>query len=356
MLRLASELSARFTGAVLNRCLPLLLALTSFACQSGTGSSSTLLASAAVNPARPIAAGASGSSAAASSASATAAANASASASAMAAASASASASAVPTSSASAEAGPCPPEMALVDRTCVDRWEGTLAKDDGSAHSPYERPEKGVRYLAKSERGVFPQAYISGDEAQAACNAVGKRLCSVREWYRACRGRRGTIFPYGEAEKRGACNNGKAHLLSRYFGRDARRWSYEDHFNSPKLNRTEGFLAKTGAYEGCVSDFGVADLVGNLHEWVSDKVDSQLPQKVPLRKDILKKLKKNTGHGVFMGGFYSTDSQHGRGCTFTTIGHESRYHDYSTGFRCCRDASGLAEPPAKTKRAAPAPH
>jgi hydroxymethylpyrimidine/phosphomethylpyrimidine kinase len=40
-----------------------------------------------------------------------------------------------------------------------------------------------------------------------------------------------------------------------------------------------------------------------------------------------------------MGGFFSTKSEHGDGCTFTTAAHDVRYHDYSTGFRCCRDAT-----------------
>ena len=40
-----------------------------------------------------------------------------------------------------------------------------------------------------------------------------------------------------------------------------------------------------------------------------------------------------------MGGFYSTANQHGAGCYYTTIAHEPSYHDYSTGFRCCMDAS-----------------
>jgi formylglycine-generating enzyme required for sulfatase activity len=80
-------------------------------------------------------------------------------------------------------------------------------------------------------------------------------------------------------------------------------------------------------------------MVGNLHEWVSDTVDRRLPLKLPLRDDIRDKIRVNTGNGIFMGGFYSTTSEHGRGCAFVTIAHEPKYHDYSTGFRCCRDAA-----------------
>jgi formylglycine-generating enzyme required for sulfatase activity len=106
------------------------------------------------------------------------------------------------------------------------------------------------------------------------------------------------------------------------------------------LNRQPGFLALTGEYGECVSAEGVYDLVGNLHEWVSDKVDRSLPLKVPLSPALRRSLTRTRGHGIFMGGFFSTTNEHGRGCRFVTIGHEPTYHDYSTGFRCCKDQAG----------------
>lgn len=229
--------------------------------------------------------------------------------------------------------------MAEVGRVCVDRWEDHLVIGEGDgerAWPPYERPPEGQRYRARSEAGVFPQAYISREEAALACQNAGKRLCRVTEWYRACRGQQATRFPYGQRLDRAKCNHYKGHLLSKMFGTNPRNWKYEQ-FNDPRLDQEPGFLSRTGEYASCVSSYGVFDMVGNLHEWVSDKVDSSLPNKVPLEEGVRKKLEKNFGHGVFMGGFYSTTAEHGPGCEFTTIGHEPRYHDYSTGFRCCAD-------------------
>lgn len=238
---------------------------------------------------------------------------------------------------------PCPAEMAHLGRFCVDRWEASLAElaADGTerAHPHSERPVAGVRYAARSHPGVLPQGYVNQLEAAAACEAAGKRLCTLREWYRACAGPQGTVYPYGPSLERGACNSGKAHLLGQLFGRDPRAWSYDAHFNSPRLLREPGFLAPTGEYERCVSVEGIHDLVGNLHEWVSDRVDHELPRKIPLNAEIQRKIPKNFAHGIFMGGFFSTTSEHGRGCLFLTPGHEPEYHDYSTGFRCCRDAT-----------------
>jgi hypothetical protein len=54
-------------------------------------------------------------------------------------------------------------------------------------------------------------------------------------------------------------------------------------------------------------------MVGNLHEWVSDK------------------------GGTFRGGYFMDTYQHGEGCEYRTTAHSRKYHDYSTGFRCCSD-------------------
>lgn len=236
----------------------------------------------------------------------------------------------------------CPPEMAHIGRYCIDRWEATLVELDDRGekrpHPHYEVPDPQSHYAARSRAGDFPQGHISRVVAAAACSAADKRLCTLREWHRACSGPQVLTYPYGWEGERGTCNTAKPHLLGRLFGNDPRAWKYDEQFNSPVLLREPGFLARTGEYARCISTDGVYDLVGNLHEWVADRVDYDLPQKIQLIADIERKIDKNFGHGIFMGGFFSTTSEHGRGCLFLTPGHEPRYHDYSTGFRCCRDA------------------
>jgi sulfatase modifying factor 1 len=83
--------------------------------------------------------------------------------------------------------------------------------------------------------------------------------------------------------------------------------------NDPQINQMPGTLALTGAFEGCSNDFGVFDMVGNLHEWISDS------------------------DGTFRGGYYMDTRLNGDGCRYTTQAHDTSYHDYSTGFRCCAD-------------------
>lgn len=261
---------------------------------------------------------------------------------------ASASASAV----AEAAGAPCPADMVLVGRTCVDRHEAFLlvVGSDGSTqrHPYYERLVKGVTYRAANEAGAFPQGYISRVESKAACENAGKRLCSKAEWTRACKAKGWQTYPYGQQGKREVCNTGKLHLLSQMFKNPKGGIKYDDHFNSPELNKTPGYLAKSAEYSGCASELGVFDMVGNLHEWVSDTVTEDLMAKLD-EEDVERRDQPwRVGNGVFMGGFYSTTSEHGPGCTFITVAHEPSYHDYSTGFRCCK-AADLPKPEPKGK-------
>jgi len=234
--------------------------------------------------------------------------------------------------------------MARIGRYCIDRYEAHLVRREGAdrwvMHSPVERLSPGVHYEARSEPGVYPQAYISRNEAQEACRNAGKRLCTWIEWRRGCQGRRWLRYPYGWSERRGRCNTGKAHVLPELFGFDTSKWHYEEVFNSPLCNLEPGYLATSGSYEKCVSDDQIYDMVGNLHEWVSTPVTEKFLEVI--EKDDVQRNEQpwREGNGMFLGGFYSTTSEHGPGCMYVTMAHEPSYHDYSTGFRCCKKAKG----------------
>jgi sulfatase modifying factor 1 len=217
--------------------------------------------------------------------------------------------------------GPCPPEMALIGGGfCMDRWEATLeeqafADDDWSPSSPYETVgSRTVR--AVSAAGRVPQGYISGDEAEIACAAAGKRLCASTEWVAACREPDGRLYPYGNSYDSTACNDtyGGTHPVVDYFGTSDGVWD-DEHMNDPGINQQPGTVAPTGTFSGCASASGVFDLHGNLHEWVDD------------------------ADGSFRGGFYADAVINGAGCTYVTTAHARSYHDYSTGFRCCSDVN-----------------
>jgi formylglycine-generating enzyme required for sulfatase activity len=218
--------------------------------------------------------------------------------------------------------GGCPVEMVRIAGYCVDRYEAYVVEVDGTGqeqpHSPFA-VINGATVRAKNAAGAYPQGYISQVEATGACASAGKRLCSATEFAQACRGASATnYYPYGGQTKiAGYCNEGKGSSMPLFFGNNANNWTYAE-FNDPRLNQWDGGLAPSGSYPHCVSPYGVYDCVGNLHEWGDDAADAN-------------------GHGRFRGGFYGDAEINGHGCLYVTSAHELTYHDYSTGFRCCKD-------------------
>ena len=218
--------------------------------------------------------------------------------------------------------GLCPPDMASIDdRFCVDRYEASLVQvmDDGSEQpfSPYQSL-KGETVRAVSEANVFPQGYISEVQAIQACSLSGKRLCRAKEWRQACMGPEKKTYGYANKSEPGKCNDhGKSPMQALYANESLAsrdKWDWE-RMNRPELNQIEGTLAHTGEHDECTNGYGVYDMVGNLHEWVDDP------------------------NGTFQGGYYQDTTINGEGCQYVTMAHEARYHDYSTGFRCCADVA-----------------
>jgi sulfatase modifying factor 1 len=225
--------------------------------------------------------------------------------------------------------GRCPREMALIERPdgpfCIDRWEASLQRNArGSDPWPSNEPVDGVEaeVVAVSQPGVKPQGYISGAQASRACQNANKRLCTLDEWLHACRGPRQTTYPYGNERRSEACNdrtmNPPEHPVVRLFNQFAKpdtdratMW-HLDWMNDPRLHELPDTVASTGGHGECRNEYGVYDLVGNLHEWISDP------------------------EGTFVGGFFMDTIRNGEGCSYKTTAHDARYHDYSTGFRCCQ--------------------
>lgn len=140
-------------------------------------------------------------------------------------------------------------EMVRVGPLCVDKYEASvwsgrfgtgIQYPQGSPRYPDTFPVNGnwtKPLYAVSRRGVYPARFLTWFQAQQACAASGKRLLTNAEWQMAAAG---TPDPGLAGDGATTCNT-----------------------------NTPGPLP-TGASPGCVSNWGVQDMVGNVQEWVAD--------------------------------------------------------------------------------------
>ncbi|MFI5303030.1 MAG: formylglycine-generating enzyme family protein [Polyangiales bacterium] len=215
----------------------------------------------------------------------------------------------------------CPNGMSAIPTTgggyCIDKFEGSLVevlpKGKTKAFSATSTVTGRV-VRAVSKKGVAPQGYISQVEAAGACEHAGKRLCTNDEWMQACRGKSPTTYPYGDDEVKGRCNGDgtRQHPIVELFGASPDPFADASKMNDPRINALPDTVSKTGSKAKCRSSYDVYDMVGNVHEWTSNP------------------------SGEFKGGFYMDTHRNGDGCFYKTTAHSPSYHDYSTGFRCCK--------------------
>jgi formylglycine-generating enzyme required for sulfatase activity len=244
--------------------------------------------------------------------------------------------------------------MARVRGYCIDRWEtSTFDRGTLAALSPYYPPLPGYvsrvldvwqlerfewgsaearglalpelsllelsgKYepVAKSASGQVPQAYLSREVARRICKNAGKRLCRHDEWLTACRGERGSQFPYGNSYVEGKCNVFRALHPARLLHGNASMGHLDPRLNLIVEYPNDPLLRPTGMTSECVSRWGndgIYDMVGNLDEWVDDEP------------------------ALFVGGFYARNTT--KGCEAKVTSHAPTYFDYSTGARCCTDAT-----------------
>ncbi len=152
------------------------------------------------------------------------------------------------------------------------------------------------QYEFPNEHGEMPKILNTPEEARAACQSAGKRLCTFDEFKVACAAPLGAgDFPPVVAAK--ACN-----LISQY---------------------SENAVApmKSGAMRGCVNRHGLSDVIGNLAEWVEGE----------------------SGPGL-VGGSFGTEIGSNATCRVPRPGGPGLGEGFR-GTRCCRDAPPL--PPAK---------
>ncbi|MBW2256482.1 MAG: SUMF1/EgtB/PvdO family nonheme iron enzyme, partial [Deltaproteobacteria bacterium] len=170
-------------------------------------------------------------------------------------------------------------------------------------------------------------------EAEAWCDARGKRLCYDDEWQTACEGSALSLYPYGDSHQPGVCNDEEVWRL--YDQPSLNGWptsasgsgveSLQDLFTAARSAGGSGAAEHvewlyqgegSGDNTGCVGEAGVFDLVGNVEEWTRRRDGGQ-----------------TDFHGNLKGRYWSEV----RTCQSNIKGHGDYFRFYEIGFRCCRD-------------------
>lgn len=209
-------------------------------------------------------------------------------------------------------------------------------------NQPLSMPDRGAEQypdfkpLAVSLPNKMPVTYVNKIIAEQACANAGKQLCTRKEWYEACVGPSGphpylndngeetfpAAYPYGGMHEQGKCNVGLQ--TSRWppglLGRKNNGEMLDPRISA--LLGTDGKPMKrvTGSFPECTNGYGVYDMLGNVHEIVSD---TRIATKFP-RERV-----------TYVGSHYARAAT--ESCAEATTDHWASYTDYSLGFRCCKN-------------------
>ncbi len=148
------------------------------------------------------------------------------------------------------------------------------------------------QYEFPNARGQLPRVSVTWEEALSACEESGKRLCSEKEWERACKGNKNSRYSYGKSWQEGICNT-------------------EDQRGK------DSAVAEVGNYKECKTDLGIFDMSGNVAEW-TDKSGSAA-----------------STNPVVKGGAFDRAGYWSR-CAARLVSPPS-FKLPSVGFRCCKD-------------------
>jgi formylglycine-generating enzyme required for sulfatase activity len=121
----------------------------------------------------------------------------------------------------------------------------------------------------------LPVTYVSWHDANRYAEWVGGRLPTEAEWEKACRGTKGSIYPWGDGVPTSA--------LLTYAGAD---------------------LQPAGSHLAGKSPYGLLDMAGNVYEWTSS-----LKEGYPYVANDGREDQKSVGARVERGGSFKNDDQ-----------------------------------------------
>jgi len=228
-----------------------------------------------------------------------------------------------------------PQRKIYLDSFQIDRYEVTNAQyrrfllaTDGRA------PQNWLGTDLPAGQGDWPVTGVSWSEASAYCQWADKRLPSEAEWEKACRGRQGNGYPWGNEWKPGMANTGLDEA-SYWPDNIEEIWPLLD-ISSARKNYPRP--RPVGSYPQGMSSYGVMDMAGNASEWVLDWYNWQGYQDLAQHNPIGEQPSWN--HSLRGSGWVDRDGEQGlvedlSRCAKRNSSHTS--NDPRLGFRCAKD-------------------
>ncbi len=182
-------------------------------------------------------------------------------------------------------------EDSLGNSTAWTPADYDMASDNQCEKNAYPVPVEGKivcvdAYEYPNKPDELPRDMVSHEQAASLCSQAGKRLCSLKEWQAACK------------------------------GKDSYTYSYGNRYHPFKCNTNSTKALRSGRKDQCRSWWGMYDMNGNLWEWTS----TPSPQK--------------EGSYLVVGG--SWDGQNTTQCTDNKFSFYPQNQYPFVGFRCCQ--------------------
>ncbi len=204
-----------------------------------------------------------------------------------------------------------PAHHVYLDAFYIDKYEVTVERYVTFMNE--QKPERPFKWreATKGNQSRKPVIGIDWYDAKEYCEWSGRRLPSEAEWERAARGTDQRTYPWGEGTPTRAHTNA-----------GQRTWNGYDS------------LTAVGSHAPGHSPDGVADLSGNVWEWIADRYDQRYYETSPPRNP----LGPATGPlRVLRGGAWNNDEATIRAANRAAYAPSARRND--VGFRCAMNGA-----------------